>query len=119
MVRWSQAGHLVARAVAEIERELLALDGKDRADVLRTLIGHLDDPLDHDVESMWPDEAERCLGEIDAGTAKTPPAEEAFREVRAQPAGLCRPVSRARPCGIAGSVMNHCRFHAIALRERP
>jgi hypothetical protein len=74
----------MARAVAEIEREFLALNGKDRADVLRTLIGHLDDPHDQGIEDLWLDEAERRLGEIEMGAAKTHPAEEAFREIRAQ-----------------------------------
>jgi hypothetical protein len=74
----------MASAVAEIEREFLALNGRDRADVLRALIGHLDDPHDQDIDGLWLDEAERRLGEIDAGTAKTHPAEETFREIRAQ-----------------------------------
>lgn len=74
----------MATAIAEIEREFLALNGRDRANVLRTLIGHLDDPHDQGIEDLWLDEAERRLSEIDAGTAKTHPAEEAFREIRAQ-----------------------------------
>jgi hypothetical protein len=74
----------MAKAVAEIERDFLALNGRDRADVLRTLLGHLDDPHDQDVEELWLNEAERRLREIDAGTAKTHPAEQAFREIRAQ-----------------------------------
>jgi hypothetical protein len=80
----ASGGHLMAKAVGEIERDFLALNGRDRADVLRALLGHLDDPHDQGVEDLWLDEAERRLGEIEAGTAKTHPAEQAFREIRAQ-----------------------------------
>lgn len=74
----------MAKAVAELEREFLALNEQDRASLLRVLIGHLDDPHDSDVEGVWLDEAERRLAEIDAGTAKTHPAEQAFQEIRSR-----------------------------------
>lgn len=74
----------MAKAVVEIERDFLALDEHDRAALLRVLIGHLDDPHDTEVEGLWLDEAERRLEQIDAGTAKTHPAEQAFQEIRSR-----------------------------------
>jgi hypothetical protein len=74
----------MANAVAEIEQEFLTLNERDRADLLRTLIGHLDDPQGENIEALWLDEAERRLAEIASGTAIMHPAEEAFREIRAQ-----------------------------------
>lgn len=74
----------MAKAVEEIERDFLALNERDRANLLRVLIGHLDDPHDSEVEGLWLDEAERRLTEIDVGTAKTHPAEQAFQEIRSR-----------------------------------
>jgi putative addiction module component (TIGR02574 family) len=74
----------MAKAVEEIERDFLALNERDRASLLGQLIGHLDDPHDTGIEKAWLDEAERRLAEIDAGTAKTHPAEGVFREIRAR-----------------------------------
>ena len=53
----------MARALADIERDILALSEKERVELLRKLIGDLDAPGDTNSEADWLKEAERRLGE--------------------------------------------------------
>ena len=50
--------------------------------LLRTLLEELDGPPDPDVELAWLDEIQRRSRDLDAGRAKTIPAETLFAEIR-------------------------------------
>jgi putative addiction module component (TIGR02574 family) len=72
----------MARAIADIERDILELNQKERTELLRKLIDDLDAPGDLDSESAWFKESERRLGEIELGTASTFPADKVIKEAR-------------------------------------
>jgi putative addiction module component (TIGR02574 family) len=72
----------MARALAEIERDIRALSARERAQLLKALINDLDAPADPDAERPWVEESERRLTEIESGTAKTLPGEDVLREAR-------------------------------------
>jgi putative addiction module component (TIGR02574 family) len=72
----------MARALADIERDILALSEKERVELLRKLIGDLDAPGDMNAEADWLKESERRLGEIENGTARTFPADDVLEEAR-------------------------------------
>jgi putative addiction module component (TIGR02574 family) len=68
----------LARAVAEIEKEIRALEPDDQEHLLRALLEELDGPADPDVERAWLAEAQRRSQELDSGVVETIPAEEVF-----------------------------------------
>jgi putative addiction module component (TIGR02574 family) len=72
----------MARALADIERDILELNQKERTELLRKLIGDLDAPGDANSEAAWLKESERRLGEIESGTARTYPADDVIKEAR-------------------------------------
>jgi putative addiction module component (TIGR02574 family) len=72
----------MARALADIEQDILALSEKERAELLRKLIGDLDAPGDMNAEADWLIESERRLGEIENSTAQTFPADDVLEEAR-------------------------------------
>ena len=72
----------MARALADIERDILELNEKERTELLRKLIDNLDAPGDADTEAAWLKESERRLGEIESGTARTFPADDVIKEAR-------------------------------------
>jgi putative addiction module component (TIGR02574 family) len=72
----------MARALADIERDILALSEKERVELLRKLIGDLDAPGDTNSEADWLKESERRLGEIENGTAQTFSADDVLKEAR-------------------------------------
>jgi putative addiction module component (TIGR02574 family) len=72
----------MARALADIERDILELNQNERTELLRKLIGDLDAPGDENSDAAWLKESERRLGEIEGGTARTYPADEVIQEAR-------------------------------------
>ncbi len=72
----------MARALADIERDILELNQKERTELLRKLIDDLDAPGDPNSESAWLKESERRLGEIEGGTTRTFPAADVIEEAR-------------------------------------
>jgi putative addiction module component (TIGR02574 family) len=72
----------MARALADIERDILELNQKERTELLRKLIGDLDAPGDANSEAAWLNESERRLGEIESGTARTYAADDVIKEAR-------------------------------------
>jgi putative addiction module component (TIGR02574 family) len=70
----------MARALADIERDILELNQKERTELLRKLIDDLDAPGDPDSGSTWLKESERRLGEIESGTATTFSADDVIKE---------------------------------------
>jgi hypothetical protein len=74
----------MARAVAEIQRDIGALAKQERAQLLRSLISDLDSPSDSGVEAAWLEESERRLAQIDSGAARTYSVKGALREARSR-----------------------------------
>jgi putative addiction module component (TIGR02574 family) len=70
----------MARAVADIERDIRQLTERDREQLLRSLIDQLDGPPDADVEQAWLTESHRRLTEIEQGKAKTIPGPQVIAE---------------------------------------
>jgi putative addiction module component (TIGR02574 family) len=72
----------MARALADIERDISALSQKERTELLRKLIDDLDAPGDANSEAAWLKESERRLGEIESGIAQTFPADDVIKDAR-------------------------------------
>jgi len=72
----------MARALADIERDISALSQEERTELLRKLIDDLDAPGDANSEAAWLKESERRLGEVENGTARTFPADDVIKEAR-------------------------------------
>jgi putative addiction module component (TIGR02574 family) len=72
----------MARELADIEQDILALSEKERVSLLRKLIDDLDAPGDANSEAEWLKESERRLDEIENGTARTFPADDVIKEAR-------------------------------------
>ena len=74
----------MARAIADIERDIQQLSAPERAKLLRTLIADLDAPSEPDAERAWLEESERRLAEIESGTTKTIPGRQVLDEARSR-----------------------------------
>lgn len=74
----------MARALAEIEREILELDAEQKLDLLRALIAELDSPADAEVEKAWLKESQRRYRELVEGKVKGVPGPLVFERLRAR-----------------------------------
>jgi len=74
----------MARAVAEIEKEIRTLEPEDQEHLLRALLEELDGPSDPGVEEAWLLEAQRRGQELDASAVEAIPADEVFAKARAE-----------------------------------
>jgi putative addiction module component (TIGR02574 family) len=72
----------MARAIADIERDIRELTAQDREQLLRLLITQLDGPSDTGVDQAWLIESERRLAEIENGSAKLVPGTQVMEEAR-------------------------------------
>ena len=72
----------MARALADIEKEIRALASSDQEQLLRALIEELDGPPDADVERAWLAEMQRRSRELDEGANQTVPAHKVFARLR-------------------------------------
>ncbi|MBS3957228.1 MAG: addiction module protein [Clostridiales bacterium] len=70
--------------IDELKREALSLDPPSRASLARDLLSSLDDLPEDEIEQLWVEEALRRDAEIDAGTARSIPADEVFAAARAR-----------------------------------
>jgi putative addiction module component (TIGR02574 family) len=77
----------MARALADIEREIRLLPDTDKERLLRTLLDELDGPTDPNVEKAWLDEIQRRSRELDEGAVESVPAEAVFTTLRARLTG--------------------------------
>ena len=66
----------MARAVAEIEREIRGLKPDEQEHLLRALVEELAGPPDPGVEQAWLEEAQRRSRELDSGVVKPIPADK-------------------------------------------
>jgi putative addiction module component (TIGR02574 family) len=72
----------MSRDLADIERDIRALNEQDRARLLRALIADLDGPADTDADQAWLEESEKRLAEIDSGAVEAVPAESVIQKAR-------------------------------------
>ncbi|MDP2183059.1 MAG: addiction module protein [Actinomycetota bacterium] len=70
--------------VEELMREALQLDAAERASMAHELLNSLETLTEAEIEQLWIEEALRRNAEIDAGTARTIPADEAIARARAR-----------------------------------
>lgn len=72
----------MARSVKEIEQEVRSLHITERNQLLRDLIADLDGELEHDIEEVRLQEAQRRYKELQGGLVESVPAEEVIRKAR-------------------------------------
>ncbi len=73
------------RDAAEILKDALALPPEARAALIGPLVESLDPEVDEDSETAWRQEIRRRLQEVDNGTTKMVPWDEARRRLSTQP----------------------------------
>ena len=73
----------MARPLAAIQQEILALSAPEKEALLRLLWEELDGPSDPDVEAAWLEEVRRRGQEIDSGQVELVPADQVFRKLGA------------------------------------
>lgn len=81
------AGWDMARAVKDIEREIRALSGEEKIELLRSLINELDAPADPNVERAWLETSQRRYRELIEGKVKGIPGPIVFERLRARLGG--------------------------------
>ncbi len=69
--------------IEELETEVLKLDPSTRARLAERLLQSLETLSDTENESLWAEEAERRLAELDTGTVTARPADEVLCNARA------------------------------------
>ena len=72
----------MARAIADIEKDILALDEDEKRELLRILIAELDTPPDPDVEKAWLKESQRRYRELMDRKVTSIPGRLVFQQVR-------------------------------------
>jgi len=72
----------MARALEDIEKEVLALDSKGKNELLKLLISDLDNEVDINVEKLWLQEAQIRYSDLKSGKIKAIPANEALASAR-------------------------------------
>jgi hypothetical protein len=70
-------------SIKEIEAEIKNLDLKDRATLAKWIVESLDDLSEAEVETLWAEEAERRLDELEQGLVTEIPDREVLRRARA------------------------------------
>ena len=73
----------MARALADIEKEIRALASGEQEQLLRALLEELDGLPDGDVEQAWLAEVQRRSRELDEGIVQAIPADDVFARLRA------------------------------------
>lgn len=77
----------MARAIADIERDIRALSPDERRQLLRALISDLDAPADKNVEKAWLAEVQRRYRDLVEGTVATVPGHLVFKRLRSRLGG--------------------------------
>ena len=72
----------MADPARQLESKALKLPAKERARLAERLISSLDQQTDADAESVWLQEAERRLDELDSGSVTGVPADRVFEKAR-------------------------------------
>lgn len=71
-------------SIEELKDEALRLSKESRAYIARELLASLDNMSESEIEELWLLEAVRRDEELDNGTARSYPADEAFARARAR-----------------------------------
>jgi hypothetical protein len=74
----------MARAIADIEKDIRALSPDEKRELLRVLITELDTPSDPDVEKAWLEAAQRRHRELIEGSVKGIPGRLVFERLRSR-----------------------------------
>jgi hypothetical protein len=74
----------MARAIADIERDIRALSADEKRELLRALITELDTPSDPNVEKAWLEASQRRYRELIAGSVKGVPGRLVFERLRSR-----------------------------------
>jgi putative addiction module component (TIGR02574 family) len=72
----------MAEFMRDLESKLLNLPAEERARLAERLISSLDLESDPDAESLWIQEAERRLDELESGSVAGIPADQVFEKAR-------------------------------------
>jgi len=70
--------------IDELRAVALQLNPEERAELASDLLGSLDDLSEPEIEQLWIEEAMRREAELDAGTARSIPADQVFADARAR-----------------------------------
>ncbi len=70
-------------SLEELETEIKKLNPKERATLAKWIVQSLDELSEFEIETLWVEEAERRLDELEQGLATEISAEEALRRARA------------------------------------
>ncbi len=81
MLRFLESGGVMT--VDEIEKELLGLDPRSRAELALKLLSSLEELSDSENELLWAEEGARRHNELVEGKASSRPIEEVVRNLRA------------------------------------
>ena len=74
----------MARAIADIEKDIRALSADEKRELLRSLLRDLDAPADADVEKAWLVESQRRYRELVDGSVKGVPGHLVFERLRSR-----------------------------------
>ncbi len=74
----------MARAIADIRKEIQSLSEEERDELLRTLVADLDAPADPDVEKTWLEAAQRRYRELVEGKVRGVPGHLVFDRLRSR-----------------------------------
>ena len=75
---------VMARALEDIEKEVLSLDSKGKNELLKSLILDLDKEADENVEKLWLQKAQIRYADLKSGKIEAIPATEALASARAK-----------------------------------
>lgn len=72
----------MARRLSEIEKEVMQLSARERAELAHDLIASLESEFDVGAEEAWLQEAERRYEQYRRGEVSARPADEVLAEIR-------------------------------------
>lgn len=74
----------MARAIADIQKEIQLLSEEERDELLRNLVADLDSPADPNVEKAWLEAAQRRYRELVEGKVRGVPGHLVFDRLRSR-----------------------------------
>ena len=74
----------MARAIADIQKEIQSLSDEEKGELLRTLVAELDAPADSNVEKAWLEAAQRRYRELVEGKVQGVPGHLVFERLRSR-----------------------------------
>jgi len=77
----------MARPIEDIEKDIRALSGDEKRDLLRALIDELDSPADPHVEKAWLEAAQRRYRELVEKKVRGVPGPLVFKRLRSRLSG--------------------------------